>query len=464
MASDNVVSMGRVAEQATPERNEECHETLCEKISAQLPGWRERVRKLLKENGETQVSGVTVDQIYGGLRGVITQVSDISYVDPLEGLRLRGYTIPGLLEMLPRAGSSCYPLAGGLYYLLMIDRMPTLSDALQIESEWKARAEIPAYVIDMLRAMPRDTHPMALFSMAILALEPQSVFPRRYGKGLPKPIWWQAILEDSLNLTAKLPALAGFIYNLKYRDGELIAPDPNLDWSANFGHMIGRENSLDFLDLCRLFFVLHCDHEGGNVSAHAATLVGSGLSDVYYSCSAAMDGLAGPLHGLANQDCLSWLLALRREFHHFPTQAELERYSWDALQAGKVIPGYGHAVLRRTDPRFTALLAFGKQHTAEDELFKLVEMNYQVLPGILKQLGKVKNPYPNVDAVSGSLLFHYGLREFDFYTVLFGVSRILGLTANAVWSRALYRPIERPKSVTTAMLEDIVAGGSIDEE
>ncbi|TLN28626.1 citrate (Si)-synthase, partial [bacterium] len=213
----------------------------------------------------------------------------------------------------------------------------------------------------------------------------------------------------------------------------------------------------EYRDLARLFFLLHSDHESGNVSAHASHLVSSALSDVYYSCSAGMNGLAGPLHGLANQECLKWLLDLHAAFPDLPSCAQLEHYIWDYLNSGRVIPGYGHAVLRVTDPRFTAQLEFGKKHMPDDELFQLVTQVYECLPGILVKQAKIKNPWPNVDAINGVLQYHYGVREFDFYTVLFGISRILGLTAHAVWSRALQKPIERPKSLTTRMLEEMVS-------
>jgi citrate synthase len=204
--------------------------------------------------------------------------------------------------------------------------------------------------------------------------------------------------------------------------------------------------------------MIHSDHESGNVSAHATHLVGSALSDVYYATSAGMNGLAGPLHGLANQECLKWLMDVRKKFDTFPTKAELEQFAWDTLNSGQVIPGYGHAVLRKPDPRFMAQLEFGRKHMPEDDLFKLVNLVYEVVPGVLGQLGKVKNPWPNVDAISGTLQYHYNVTEIDFYTVMFGVSRIMGVSANLVWARALGQPIERPKSLTTPMLEEIVAG------
>lgn len=430
---------------------------LHDKIATQLPNMQSRVNRLIKEFGDCKVCEVSVEQIYSGMRGVHVQVSDISYVDPLKGILFRGYTMQEILTLLPKAPNSEYPLAGGLYYLLLAAELPSRENALEVEAEWKRRSQVPGYVFDVLRALPPQTHPMTMFSQAILALQNESLFTPAYAEGLKKPDYWKLTLEDSLNLTAKLPTIAAFIYNLKYGDGHATDPDPSLDWSANFAHMIGKLEEREYQDLTRLYFVLHSDHEGANVSAHISALVNSALSDVYYASSAAINGLAGPLHGVANQECIRWLVDVRQAFGGIPTHEQMEGYCQDVLERGQVIPGYGHAVLRVTDPRFTAQLEFGKKYLPEDELLRLVMLVYETLPEVLKRQGKVKNPYPNVDAISGTLQYHYGITEFDFHTVLFGVSRILGLTSHAVWARALGKPIERPKSMTTRMLEELVS-------
>jgi len=427
-----------------------------EKITAQLPEYRERVRKLVKENGDVKVGDVSIAQVYGGARGVRMLVTDISYVDPDVGIRLRGYTIPEVLEALPKQAGHEVPLVGGLYYLLVVGEMPTLEQALEVENEWKARSAIPGYVLDILKAMPANAHPMNLFASAILALKNDSLFNRAYHKGMSKLDYWEPMLEDSLNLTARLPVIAATIYRMKYKGGEIIPPDPDLDFGGNFAHMLGVTGS-EYADLMRLYMVLHSDHESGNVSAHTTHLVGSSLSDIYSATSAGMNGLAGPLHGLANQLNLKWLLGVYEQFGGVPTKEQLRQYAWDTLNQGRVIPGYGHAVLRIADPRFTAQYNFGKKCLPDDEIFQIAEMVYEVVPQVLKEQGKAKNPAPNVDAISGTLQYHYGVREFEFYTVLFGVSRALGVSANAIWARALGQPIERPKSLTTAMLEEIVA-------
>ncbi len=423
-------------------------------FAAELPAWQERVTKLMKESGNVKVDEVTISQVYGGMRNVKGLVTDISYVDPNEGIRFRGYTIPEALEILPKPAEGVMPYVGGLYYLFLIGKVPTEEQALDIENEWKARSSIPQFVFDVLQSLPRVSHPMMLFSTAILALQNESVFARRYREGMTRKEYWQAMLEDSLNLTAKLPSLSTYIYSLKYKDGAFTEPRGDLDWGANFAYMIGN-SSQEYMDFARLYFILHSDHESGNASAHATHLAASTLSDIYYALSAGLNSLAGPLHGLATQEALRWLLGIYQKFNGVPTKDELHQYSWETLKSGQVIPGYGHAVLRKPDPRFTAQFKYAQEFMPDDKIFQIAQMVYEVVPQVLIEQGKAKNPSPNVDAISGTLQHHYGIKEFDFYTVMFGVGRALGVSANAVWSRALGQPIERPKSLTTKMLEEI---------
>jgi len=429
---------------------------LYDQINAQLPALRERYKALAKDHAEVVVAQVTVGQIVGGMRDIKSLLTDISFVDPAEGIRFRNLSIPEVLAALPKPEGGDMPLVGGLYYLLMVGAVPTMEQALEVETEWKKRSEVPDHVFQMLRNMPRDTHPMTLFTLAVQSLQPQSEFARRYKEGMKKDAYWEPALEDSLNLTAKLPVLAGFIYNLKYKQGEQPRFDHSLDYGANFARMMGVEDQKGYADLARLYFILHSDHESGNASAHATHLAASTLSDIYYAFSAGLNALAGPLHGLANQECLGWLLDVYQQFKGVPSRDDLYKFAWDTLNGGKVIPGYGHAVLRVPDPRFTAQMEFAKQRFPQDDLIRLADMVFDVVPAVLKEQGKAKNPAPNVDAISGTLQYHYGVREFDFYTVLFGVGRALGVTANYVWARALGQPLERPKSLTTRMLEDIV--------
>src|ERR1051325_5142717 len=430
---------------------------LHDKIAEQLPAWRERIHALGKEHAEVVVDHVTVGQIVGGMRDIKSLLTDVSFVDPAHGIIFRGLPIPELLKKLPKARGGKMPLVGGLYYLLMIGEVPTREQAMEVEDEWGRRANVPDYVFKMIKSMPKETHPMTLFSQAVLALQNNSVFAAKYHT-MKKDQYWEAALEDSMDLTAKLPIIAAFIYRLKYF-GETSKPkyNPKQDYGLNFARMMKVSDKKGYAELARLYFILHSDHESGNVSAHTMHLVGSALSDPYLSFSAALNGLAGPLHGLANQECLAWLIDVKNKFGGVPTREELYKFAWDTLNSGHVIPGYGHAVLRVPDPRYMAQLEFAKKRFPDDELVRLAELVFDVVPQVLREQGKAKNPAPNVDAISGTLQHYYGVREFDFYTVLFGIGRALGVTANYVWARALGMPIERPKSLTTKMLEDAVA-------
>ena len=429
-------------------------------IADQLPAWQERLARILGDYGDQPIGEITVASVYGGMRGLFALVTEISHVDPAQGLLIRGFTVDELIEKLPKPEGSQFPLLGGLYHLLLVGQLPTRDEAWAIENVWRSRQGLPGYVIDMLRAMPASTHPMTLFSQAILAMQPESRAARAYHEGIDRSEYWRPMLEDALTITANLPTLAAAVYNLKYRNSAEAVPDPDLDWSANFAQMIGKGDDRDYIELTRLFMTLHADQENGNASAHTSHLVSSTLSDLYLSSSAGMNALAGPLHGLASQETLRWLKALQAHYGDLPTRAELRDFTLETLAQGMVIPGYGHGVLRRTDTRFTAQYRFAEAYLPDDPLFQLVKRVYEVIPEVLDSVGKIKNPYPNVDAISGTLQHHYGI-EPEFCTALFGASRLLGLTAHAVWARALGQPIERPRSFTTDRIEKILASNPI---
>lgn len=425
---------------------------LKERITALLPAWRERVTRLLKEHGDTEVNTVKISQFYGGMRGIKCLTTDISYLDPFEGIRFRGYTIPETLEKLPRAQGAEMPYAEGHLYLLLTGEIPTQDQVHELIEDLQSRSKVPEYVWKTLKELPDDTHPMSMFSIAIMCLQRESVFVKKYNEGMSKMDYWDPMYEDSLNLIAKLHTIAAWIYRYKYKNGKIIKPDPKLDYGKNFAHMMGIDTPYD--ELSRLYFILHSDHESGNVSAHTTHLVASALSDAYYSLAAGMNGLAGPLHGLANQEVLRWIQEMMKTVGENPTKAEMEKFVWDTLNSGQVVPGYGHAVLRKTDPRYTAQREFSLKHLPNDPIFKVVSLMYDVVPPILQEQGKAKNPWPNVDAHSGVIQWHYGVREYDFYTVMFGVGRAFGVLSNIIWDRALGQAIERPKSLTLPMLEE----------
>merc|ERR1712072_1336581 len=421
-----------------------------------LPEKIEQIKTLRKGHGDKVLGEVTLDQVYGGARGIKSLVWEGSVLDADEGIRFRGYTIPECQELLPKAPGGQEPLPEGLFWLLVTGDMPTEEQVRGLSKDWASRAELPSHVVAMLNNFPSNLHPMAQFSAAMAALHSESKFSKAYGEGVHKSKYWDTTFEDSMDMIAKLPVVAATIYNNLYRDGAAPCPiDANKDWSCNFTEMIGYKNEM-FTELMRLYLTIHSDHEGGNVSAHATHLVGSALSDPYLSFTAGMCGLAGPLHGLANQEVLIFMEKVVKAVGLDATDDQMKEFVWSLLKSGQVVPGYGHAVLRKTDPRYTCQREFALKHLPDDKLFKLVSQLYMLVPPILLETGKVKNPWPNVDAHSGVLLQYFGMKEMNYYTVLFGVSRALGVTASLVWDRALGLPLERPKSMSTAGLKKLV--------
>ena len=418
---------------------------LLEKLEQKIPNWREDVRTLISDSGSSVISEVSLKQAYGGMRGVKGLVCDTSSVSEDTGLIIRGIPLLDIIEILPEE----------VLYLLLTGDLPDKDALSELQSNLQEHAVVPDYIWTILRNMPNDSHPMAMFNTAVLAMEKESVFRSYYDKGMNKNDFWKPTLEDGIRLIAKLPALGAGVYRIRFEKGNLINPDQSLDWGANYAHMLGLDNSDNNLKkLMRLYLMLHCDHEGGNASAFTSLTIGSTLSDLYYAVSGGLNALAGPLHGLANQECLKFVLDIRDEFGGAPSKKEIEELCWDRLKNGRVIPGYGHAVLRCPDPRFTAFMNFGKEHIKNDDVFSIVENLFEVVPKVLLKHGKATNPWPNVDAASGALLYHYGITEFSYYTVLFSISRAMGIISQIVINRALGIPIMRPKSVTTDWLKE----------
>jgi citrate synthase len=425
--------------------------TLQETLAKKIPIWREEIGKIKKTIGNKVISEVTVDQAYGGMRGVKAMICDTSVVEPDQGLIIRGRPLLTIKQLWPEE----------VFYLLLTGEMPDKEAKAALQQDYDKRAQVPGYVWDVLQAMPSDSHPMCMLDTGILVMEKESVFRQWYDKGVRKEEYWVPMLEDSLALLARLPALAAGVYRIRYDKGDFIPWTPGLDWGANYANMLGLPDPTgSFAKLMRLYLNFHSDHEGGNVSAFTCHTVGSALSDAYYAVSAGLNGLAGPLHGLANQECLGWILDTLEKFGGVPTEKQLHDYALETLKSGRVVPGYGHAVLRVCDPRFTGFMDFAKEYMPDDPVYQTVALTFKVVPEILAKefLGadgkpKVKDPWPNVDAGSGALLYHYGLTEFPYYTVLFSVSRAMGMLSQLVLNRAMGTAITRPKSVSTEWIK-----------
>jgi len=405
--------------------------------------------KLRKEKAKTVLGDVTVEAAMLGMKATPLILSETSMLDPKEGITYRGYTLKECNAKLPKWGSSKVGLPEAAFWLLLTGEIPTDAQVKALNAELHKREELPQSVITLIDSLGKEIHPMTQLSMGLLALQPNSVFAQKYREGVNKNELWKHCLEDSLDMVAKMPILCARIFRNVFFEGKHIPSDKNLDWAGNYAQMLGVNDTEAFKDITRLYLMLHADHEAGNVSAHTTHLVGSALSDPYLAFASGVNGLAGPLHGLANQECLKWLKATKAALgDKEPTVEIMTKFAQDTLASGKVIPGFGHGALRITDPRYTVQSEFAQENFPDDELFKLAKICYQAIPPVLQATGKVKNPWPNVDALSGCCMAHYGLTQEDYYTVIFAVSRALGCTSNLVWSRVMGLPIERPKSVT----------------
>ena len=413
-------------------------------LSEKIPIWQDTLKNILNESGSKVISEVTVEQAVKGMRGVKSLICDTSSVSADKGLMIRNYPILDITHIIPEQ----------VLHLLMTGDLPNDEQLLDLQNQLKAHQNPPDYVWKVLEAMPSDSHPMTMLSVAIQSMRIDSLFVEKFNKGTVKSDYWKWILDDGIKLIGVLPSIAAGIYRLRVDKDALIPSDPNLDWGGNFAHMLGINDGDDFKELMRLYLMLHSDHEGGNVSAFSSLTVASSLSSPFLAVGAGLNGLAGPLHGLANQECLKFVLEIRDHFNGSPSDKDLTEFCWNRLNNGRVIPGYGHAVLRCPDPRFTAFMDFGKKYIENDDVFSIVESLFNVVPSVLKEHGKAKNPWPNVDAASGSLLYYYGLKEFNYYTVLFSLSRVMGIVSQIVINRALRIPITRPKSVTLDWLKN----------
>lgn len=423
-------------------------------LLTKIPPKKKKLSELKKKYGNISIHNVSINELVGGMRSVKSMLWDTSILHPEKGITFHGHNIDDLKSNLIKYKNGTQPIPEAMLFFLLTSEFPNVNQVNDITLELHSRSKLSDKVIQLIKSFPKEMHPMTQLSSSILALQPDSIFFKNYQNGMSKDEYWKHTFEDILNLIAKLPNICALIYRNKYHNGQLIEYDDTLDYTGNFCKMLGFNNK-EFHELIRLFLVIHADHEGGNASAHACRLVGSTLSDPYLALSSSMNALAGPLHGLANQEVLKWLLKLQsflKDNEKEINKENIEEYAWQTLNNGKVIPGYGHSVLRVTDPRYLCQREFALNNLGDDELFKLVDLCYQVIPNVLKKHGKVKNPYPNVDGHSGVLLKYFGLDQYEFYTVLFGLGRSFGILSQLVWDRILNLPLERPKSVTLEWL------------
>lgn len=363
-----------------------------------IPEKRELLKQV-KARGDEVIGDVKISSVIGGMRGLKAMIWEGSVLDANEGIRFHGRTIKDCQKELPKGTSGTEMLPEAMFWLLLTGKIPTTTQIRAFSRELAEKSYLPKHILDLFKSFPKDMHPMTQLSIAVGALNTESTFAKAYEKGLPKADYWEPTFDDSISLLAKIPRVAALVF----RPNEIDAVanqklDVNQDWSYNFAELLGKggKENEDFHDLLRLYLALHGDHEGGNVSAHATHLVGSALSDPFLSYSAGLLGLAGPLHGLAAQEVLRWILAMQDVIGTKFTDKDVEEYLWSTLKSGRVVPGYGHGVLRKPDPRFEALMDFAatRPDVLANPVFQLVKKNSEIAPGVLTQHGKVFPLYP----------------------------------------------------------------------
>jgi citrate synthase len=373
---------------------------------------------------------ITTDHLETGLRGYPVGYCTTSSVDPMKGLFYLGIPVPELVQWKPEE----------VIYLLYTGKKGSSKEIQDFSNELHQRSKCSPEVIKHIQALPRQGHPMALFCCAILIC---GMFE---GKNDYK--------EDCLNLIAKIPEVAAAVINHHAGWGSNKTSNPHLGYMENFVNMLNVPNvkKEELEETFRLFNILHYDHGGGNLSTFVGKAVASSLEDLYGSISSAMCALAGPRHGRANQECLEFVKETLNKLGDNPKPSDVELYIRNLLKNNELVFGFGHAVLRVEDPRATVLYEVAEKKYKELPLVKIAKLLRSEGPKVLGENPKISDPYPNVDAISGILLTAAGFPYPEYYTVLFGVSRAVGIAIQIVYERCEARggkgtPIVRPKYI-----------------
>ncbi len=413
---------------------------LKQRLMEQIPHWRRQVQAILEEQAGWAVDEVQVQHLYRGLRGLRAILCDTSSVDPRRGLLIRNIPV---LDLVNRSAEE-------VFFLLTTGEFPSADQLQDLHTQLKTRYSVPDWIWDMIRGFPKGMHPLAMLSAAVLSLQGSSQFYYQHEVAVKTGRLWELCVEDALTLLAWMPVLAAGIYRIHFLGEAPMAPDPDLSLVENFARMLGLPGADETLpELLRIFYIVHADHDGGNVAQHCARLAASAHSDLFFAMVASMGGLAGHLHGQATQLSVQFAQKILQEFRGIPSDALLQEHVTELIKTGVRIPGYGHAVLRGPDPRFLALHQFGRNHFPDDPLFQVADRLSRVVPPLLKQLKNISNPYPNIDAISGITLYHYGMKRTEFYSVMFACAQAMGTFAQNIIYHALRLPIIRPSSLTT---------------
>lgn len=370
---------------------------------------------------------VTKENLETGLRGYPCGYCVTSTVDPDKGLFYGSYSIPQVASWEPER----------VIFLLYKGFDGSKEEIEKFSKELQKRAPLHSKTKEAIKKLPRESHPMTFFSAALLIAES---FECK-----------NDYREDALNLIAKIPEIAAIVINTHAGWGETPISRPEMGYMNNFEQMLNvPKRSKELAEVLKLFNILHYDHGGGNLSTFVGKAVASGLENMYGSIVAANLALAGPRHGGANQECLYFLNEATKALGETPNASDVEKFIRDKLAKKELIYGFGHAVLRVEDPRATIFYDFAKKHFSSHPLVKLALLMREEGSKVLKENSKVADPYPNVDAMSGTLLTAAGFPYPEYFTLLFGLSRAVGIALQIVYERLEARdgkgtPIVRPK-------------------
>lgn len=373
---------------------------------------------------------ITTDQLDTGLRGYPIGYCYTSTVDANKGLFYGGKKVEELIHKKPEE----------VIYLLYHGKEPTKEALADFKTELRKNAKLKKETVEAIERLPRHGHPMALFSAAILIV------------GMEEGT--EDYQKDANNLIAKIPEIVAIVINHHAGWGKTPPSKPELGYIENFVAMLNvpNKNVPILTEVIKLFDILHFDHGGGNLSTFVGKAIASGLEDMYGSIAGAMNALAGPRHGRANQDSLEFLEGIIKDLGPNASASELEAYLRKKIANNELIFGFGHAVLRVEDPRAQVLYDVSQKHFPNNPLVKLANLLRSEGSKVLKENPKISDPYANVDAISGSVLAAAGFNYPEYFTVLFGMSRTVGIAIQIVDERIHMRdgkgtPIVRPKYI-----------------
>lgn len=373
---------------------------------------------------------ITKEDLETGMRGFPVGYCTTSTVDPQKGLFYSGKPVDQLADWEPEE----------VIYLLDFGREGSAEEVRDFSQELYHRGKCSERTLEAIRRLPRSGHPMKLLSAALL------ITAIIEGKNDYR--------EDYLDLVAKIPEIVATVINYHAGWEGMKKSDPTLGYMENFVHLLNTPH-IDrprLTKVFKLFNILHYDHGGGNLSTFVGKAVASGLEDMYGSISAAMCALAGPRHGRANQDCLEFTQEVLKLLGPGATLKQVDHLLRERLANQQLVFGFGHAVLRVEDPRATVLYKVAEEMYPEDPLCKIAFLLRIAGPKVLKENPKISNPYPNVDAISGALVSAAGFDYSEYFTLLFGMARVVGIARQIVYERCEARggkgtPIVRPKYI-----------------